>query len=277
MRSQGGKARAALIVVFALLTTAAAITMPASAATSHPSDLQSSIDSFRPSAVKAGDAVSSICPDLRAQHPDAAARPGAFYGIPLAVKVTNGVFKVGNAVQAASVNATICGYLALPATSADTSPTSAPGCPGCSISFAGSEANIYNAVALPLTVSVTQALIAMVHQQVASNGGVVLDLSAPLSANVALPQLGVQCGLPLTAQLTTDPAKGGQAITGPITSAIAQGVSENLTVPAIQPTTTCPATLAVPFERTAGLPSAPGQATFTAPVQLYLSLLGDAR
>lgn len=266
-----------MVVVVALLTLAATMITPASAATSHPSAGQSRIDELGPSAVKAADTVSSMCPGLSSQHPDAAPRPGGFYGIPLAVKVTNGVFKVGNAVQSAGVNATICGYLTLPATSADTSPTSTPGCPGCSISFAGSEANIYNAVALPLTVSVTQGLIAMVHQQVAGNGGVVLDLSTSLSANVALPQLGVQCGLPITAQLTTDPNKGGQAITGPITNAAAQGVSENLTVPAIQPTTTCPASLAVPFERTAGLPSAPGQATFTAPVQLYLSLLGDAR
>ena len=230
-----------------------------------------------PSAGKPADAVSSACPGLVAQHPDATPRAGAFYGIPVAAKVTNGAFKVGAAVQSADVSGTICGYFVLPSMALDSSPVPTPSCPGCSISFASSEGNIYNAAALPLTVTPTGPVTGKPLQKLAPNGGLILELNTPVTANVGVPELGVNCGVPITVQLSTDPARGGQAITGPITGASSQVAASNLVVPAIQPSVTCPSSLAVPFGQVAGLPAGGGQATFSGALNLYLSLLGDAR
>lgn len=267
---------AALIGTVALLTSGSG-TAEARTSTSMSTPAPTGARTLASSARKPADAVSSACPGLVSQHPDATPRPGAFYGIPAAAKVTNGAFKVGAAVQSAGVSGTICGYFVLPSMALDSSPVSTPGCPGCSISFAGSEGNIYNAAALPLTVTPTGPVTGKPLQQLASNGGLVLELNAPLAANVGVPELGVDCGVPIAAQLSTDPARGGQALTGPITNATSQVVASNLAVPAIQPSATCPNTLAVPFGQVAGLSAGGGQATFSGALQLNLSLLGDAR
>lgn len=269
------------VVVLTTLVAIGALAGPGSAG-ANPSGVSAhrsalTADRLAPGAIKPADQVASACPGLVSQHPDATPRAGAFYGIPVAAKVTNGALTVGGAVHSVGVNSTICGYFVLPSMALDSSPVSTPACPGCSISFTGSEANIYNSAALPLTVTPTGPVTGQPLQQLAANGGLILDLNAPISANVGVPQLGVNCGVPITASLSTDPARGGQAITGPITDATSQVVSNNLTVPAIQPSTTCPNSLAVPFGQVAGLPAGGGAANFSGGLQLDLSLLGDAR
>jgi len=91
-----------------------------------------------------------------------------------------------------------------------------------------------------------------------SQNGLAVALNANVSGTTA-PLFGVSCTIRATIPLTG-------AVTGPLTDTTATLTSNDLNVPALQPSTTCPAAVAANVDMIAGLPLAPGHSSATLPV-----------
>ena len=219
----------------------------------------------------AAEQVSTLCPGLRVQYPPV----NSFYGMPVAIQITGGSLDIGSVVQDNNLQATICGYFQLPSMVADTSGTSTPQCPGCSINVAPTEVQVANAVSLPATVTIPSPPTASVSPVVAANNGIDVTLQMGMSANISVPEVGMSCSVVAGAQLTTknSGALMGAGITGPLQNATADVVGNNFTIPAPSPSATCPGGLIGTTAATFGLPTAPGSARLNARLAIYASLL----
>lgn len=221
----------------------------------------------------AADQVSNLCPGLSVQYPPV----NPFYGMPVAIQITNGSLSFGPIVQDNDLKATICGYFALPSMVADTSATSTPQCPGCSINVAPTEVLLGNAVALPATVTIPTPPTASVSPVVAANNGIDVTLNMGMSANLNVPEVGMSCSVTANAQLTTQRSGSlaGAGITGPLESANATVVGGNFSLPMPPGTNTCPGGMVDAVGGVVGLPAPPGTAHLTAHLAIYASLLNQ--
>ncbi len=96
-----------------------------------------------------------------------------------------------------------------------------------------------------------------------SQNGLAVGLDAVVSGNTA-PLFGVSCTIgPVTIPL-------GGSVTGPLASTAATLTSNDFGIPAIQPSPTCPSSVAANIDAIAGLPLAAGGATATLPVTASL-------
>jgi hypothetical protein len=110
----------------------------------------------------------------------------------------------------------------------------------------------------------------------AANGGLDAQLAGDTTASVTT--LDMTCSIVLNAEfstLTSIPGVAtGQPVTGPSQSGQAEVVSNSFTVPAVATSTTCPAPIAITFNKLLGLPAAAGVGTFAAPFCFDFELEG---
>jgi hypothetical protein len=232
----------------------------------------------------------SECPNLIEAYPASNPAPplhshpatAGFYGLPTAIRLTDGSLTLGSVAKASNVSATLCGYFVLPTLDARVTPSSvttrgAPDeCPGCSITFAPGSVVIAGLVTLPTTLSAAGPAVSTVSPQVGPNGGLELTVTTPVIATIKVPPLtgpgatGVSCTVgdaaaPIEVSVTTAMSGSltGSALSGPLTGASASVVGERFPVPAIAPATDCPASIVPATNGLAGLPLAPGQSIFT--------------
>jgi hypothetical protein len=160
-----------------------------------------------------------------------------------------------------AINGTFCGLLELPSEEAIVQPVNLT-FPPIDVSFARA--------LVPTAIMATDPSIGTVASQAASNGGLNVQLAAPIAAQTGL--LGVQCELPVHLTLSTEGA-GGEPLVGPLSDATATLVASGFSIEGAESTGaggTCPSYLAQRINTLLGLPSS--HTTTTVQVTLDISL-----
>jgi hypothetical protein len=126
--------------------------------------------------------------------------------------------------------------------------------------------------AIPISASFGSAghpLEANILPQPAHNGGIDAQLAG--SANAAVNTLGLSCAISLNANFTT---LEGQPITGPPTDGYAVVEDDNIPVPPLTASPSCPPAIAQTFNKLLGLTSGDGTASLVAPFCFDFELNG---
>ncbi|HLI25293.1 MAG TPA: hypothetical protein VKU91_10075 [Acidimicrobiales bacterium] len=214
------------------------------------------------------------------------------YKVPFSGSILDGqIYIPGNSsrpsVLVPHVYAAICGQVLLPQLTGvinGSDPTVAGNPPG-GVHFAPHSPNVYvdgsnpsvadtgYLEALPITVNFTQPLVAPIVPVAAPNGG--LNISITTSNQAAQTSLGMTCSLVLnnvTFTTQTSGALTGKPVTGPTAAGMAEAVSNNFPVPAVQASNTCPPAVAATYNKLLGLPLPAGVASFTSPFTFVFEL-----
>jgi hypothetical protein len=196
--------------------------------------------------------------------PASAGPPSSPYQLGLVGTATNGTLTT-KAATLSGIDAKFCGLVTL-----------VNGTPPCSATGAIESPNdgqLYGALSLALTLVpgmtpnvgfvANPGTISGGFSCVSSQNGLAVGLDAVVSGSTA-PLFGVSC----TIGPVTIPLSG--SVTGPLTSTSATLTSNDLSVPAVQPSATCPSAVASNIDAIAGLPLAAGGASATLPVTASL-------
>jgi hypothetical protein len=144
------------------------------------------------------------------------------------------------------ITGTFCGLLELPSEAAIVQPAN--------LRFAPIDVSFARAI-VPAAVEATAPSIGTVADHAATGGGLNLQLTAPIAARTGL--LGVECLLPVQLTLSTA-GPGGEALSGPLSSATATLVASGFAIGSAQSTGaggTCPGYLAEHVDSLLGLPN----------------------
>jgi hypothetical protein len=192
--------------------------------------------------------------------PNPVGPPAAPYQLGLVGTATNGALDTGSATVS-DIDAKFCGIVTL-----------TPGTPPCGATgtvdspMDGQEFGALS-VGLTLVPGMTPTIGFVANPGTITGGftctssqnGLAVALDANVSGSTA-PLFGVSCTIgPVTIPLTG-------AVTGPLTATTATLTSNAFSVPAIQPSSTCPAAVAANVDMIAGLPLSAGQASASLPV-----------
>jgi hypothetical protein len=216
----------------------------------------------RPKASSQISLASSDLPDDCMPNP--AGPPAATYQLGLVGTATNGALDTGSATVA-NIDAKFCGIVTL-----------TPGTPPCGATGSvnspmdGQEFGALS-VGLTLVPGMTPTIGFVANPGTITGGfsctssqnGLAVALDANVSGSTA-PLFGVSCTIgPVSIPLTG-------AVTGPLTATTATLTSNDFSVPAVQPSSTCPAAVAANVDMIAGLPLSAGHASATLPVTASL-------
>ena len=192
--------------------------------------------------------------------PNPSGPPAAPYELGLVGAAANGALGTPSA-SVADINAKFCGLVTLV--------TGTPPCGATGSIHSPTDGQVYGAMSVALTlVPGMTPTIGFVANPGTINGGFSCassqnGLSVDLDANVSgrtAPLFGVSCTIgPVTIPLTG-------TVTGPLTDTTATLTSNDFTVPALQPSPTCPAGVAANVDMIAGLPLSAGQAGASLPI-----------
>ena len=195
--------------------------------------------------------------------PNPAGPPNSTYQLGLVGTAANGALSTGSATVS-HVNAKFCGIVTLV--------TGTPPCGATGSVNSPTDGQEYGPLSILLTlVPKMDPTIGLVANPGTITGGFSCSssqngLPVALNANVSgstAPLFGVSCTIRATIPLTG-------AVSGPLTATTATLTSNNLIVPPVQPTATCPAPVAANVDAIAGLPLSPGQSSATFPVMASL-------
>lgn len=182
------------------------------------------------------------------------------YEVPFKAIINGGEIDLPPNVKIPHIYASLCGLIQLP----DLSGTIG----GDNVAFPPNTPNVYVAglEALPSSVSFGQ-LKSTIDLNPAPNGGLNITITGSTTASVSTLSDTVTCGLTLNASFTTkhDGILSGAPVTGPTKQGQADAVSNSFAVPAVQPSNSCPPSIAQTFNQLLGLPAAPGVGTFKTP------------
>ena len=196
--------------------------------------------------------------------PNPAGPPTSPYQLGLVGTAANGSLTAGPATVA-NVNAKFCGIVTL-----------VNGTPPCGATGAAEspvDGQVYGPLSVVLTLvpgmtptigfTANPGTITGGFSCSSSQNGLAVSLDARVSGSTA-PLFGVSCTIgPLDLPLTG-------AVTGPLSAANATLSSSDFTVPALTPSSTCPASVAANIDDIAGLPLAPGRASASLPITASL-------
>jgi hypothetical protein len=225
--------------------------------TARPLDASSA----RTAAPKRITLASSDLPDDCVPNPSGP--PTVSYQLGLVGTATNGALDTGSATVS-GIDAKFCGIVTLV--------TGTPPCGATGSVDSPTDGQQFGALSVVLTlVPKMRPTIGFVANPgtitggfscASSQNGLAVALNANVSGSTA-PLFGVSCTIRATIPLTG-------AVTGPLTATTATLTSNDLSVPALQPSTTCPAAVAANVDMIAGLPLSPGHASATLPVMASL-------
>lgn len=195
--------------------------------------------------------------------PNPAGPPTATYQLGLVGSATNGVLNTGSATIS-NVAAKFCGIVTLV--------TGTPPCGTTGSVHSPTDGQKYGPLSVLLTLvpGMTPTIGFVANPGTITGGfscassqnGLAVDLNANVSGSTT-PLFGVSCTINVSIPLTG-------AVTGPLAATTATLTSNDLSVPMVQPSTTCPAPVAANVDKIAGLPLSPGHASATLPVTASL-------
>jgi hypothetical protein len=191
--------------------------------------------------------------------PAAAGPPTSPYQLGLVGTATGGSLTTGSATVS-GIDAKVCGLVTLV--------NGTPPCYATGYIESPHDGQLYGALSIALTLvpgmnptvgfTANPGTITGGFNCGTSQNGLSVDLNAAVSGSTA-PLFGVSCTIAVTIPL-------GGAATGPLDSTRATLSSNDFTIPAVQPSPTCPSAVAANVDDIAGLPLAAGRATATLPV-----------
>jgi len=185
------------------------------------------------------------------------AAPPAFQ-IPVAIALTDGSATIGSRISATGITGVSTGTLGIEGSIEN---PLAIDVPQSDVQIQPNTARLSLGplgIGLPATFTATSALTGTAQLQ--SNGSITSTISASLETTAQVGPFSCTIG-PIAAQLTTGTSGDltGTPITGPL-GGVQSGVlvADDFSVPAVQPSATCPGLVAVLTNALAGLPLAPG-------------------
>jgi hypothetical protein len=191
--------------------------------------------------------------------PAAAGPPTSPYQLGLVGTVTGGSVATGSATVS-GIDAKVCGLVTLV--------NGTPPCYATGYIVSPHDGQLYGALSIALTLvpgmnptvgfTANPGTITGGFNCGSSQNGLSVGLNAAVSGSTA-PLFGVSCTIAVTIPL-------GGAATGPLASTRATLTSNDFSVPAVQPSPTCPSAVAANVDDIAGLPLVAGRATATLPV-----------
>jgi hypothetical protein len=196
--------------------------------------------------------------------PDATGPPGAPYELGLVGTVHDGVLNAGP-TTVANINATFCGVV--------TVVTGTPPCGATGSVLSPQNGQVFGSLSVALTLApgMTPTIGFVAHPGTitggfscgSSPGGLDVTLDATVSGTTGA-VFGVSCTIgPVSIPLTG-------VVTGPFTDMTATLSSDDVTVPAVQASPTCPGAVPANIDAIAGLPIAAGGASASLPVTASL-------
>lgn len=179
--------------------------------------------------------------------------------------LSNGKVHLGKAASGSGIAGDVCGTIALSSTGAlDVT------IPAANFTFSPSKISLFNLIDLPSTITVDSAATGTMT---GNNGAYTGSLTVTVTATVQV--LGFSCSVgPFTPQLTTGKSGSvtGKPLTGSLSDLSGELVAGTFSVPAVQPSKTCPGIIAAITNLATGLPLASGASTLTSDTSLDVSL-----
>ncbi|MGA2036810.1 MAG: hypothetical protein ABSH04_04410 [Acidimicrobiales bacterium] len=205
-------------------------------------------------------------------------------GITFAATFSNGQIVLGTAAKSFGVNGTACGQLTQTSLSISGTTLTAGfniDAPAANVSFAPGTVTLFGLISAPATTAVNTDLTGTAISTVnVLNGAATTQQTAGQSLTSTVNLLGFKCNIgPITPVLTTGTSGSltGTTLTGTQNlsagTAVLTGklVANAFTVPAIQPSKTCPAILAWGSNLLLGLPMSAGKSSLTISVSLSVA------
>ncbi len=191
--------------------------------------------------------------------PAASGPPTSPYQLGLVGTATGGSLATGSATVS-GIDAKVCGLVTLV--------NGTPPCYATGYIESPHDGQLYGALSIALTLvpgmnptvgfTANPGTITGGFNCGSSQNGLSVGLNAAVSGSTA-PLFGVSCTISVTIPL-------GGAATGPLDATRATLTSNDFSIPAVQPSPTCPSAVAANVDDIAGLPLAAGRATATLPV-----------